>query len=127
MRSILVAAALTFVAAAAAAHHSPAAFDRTTQKQITGVIKAFKWQNPHSWMEVDVPKEGGGTETWGIEMTSPTYLIRAGWTSKTIRPGDKVTVTFYPVRTGEPAGMFVNVTFEDGRVLSERPARLGGQ
>ncbi len=60
-------------------------------------------------------------------MTSPTYLVRAGWTSKSVKPGDMVTVTVYPVRTGEPAGMFVSATLPAGRVLTERPARLGGQ
>jgi len=109
----------------ATAHHSPAAFDRTKQIQVTGVVKAFKWQNPHSWIEVDVPGQGGASTTWGIEMTSPTYLVRAGWTSKSIKPGDMVTVTVYPVRTGEPGGMFVSVMLPDGRVLTERPARLG--
>lgn len=109
------------------AHHSPSAFDRSRQITVTGVVKAFKWQNPHSWMEVEVMDDKGGAQTWGIEMTSPTFLIRAGWTSKTVKPGDRVTVTAYPVRTGEPGGMFVNVMLPDGRVLGDKPARLGGQ
>ena len=115
------------IAVPAVAHHSPSAFDRTRQVTVTGVVKAFKWQNPHSWMEVDVTDDKGVTQTWGIEMTSPTFLIRAGWTSKTVKPGDKVSVTAYPVRTGEPGGMFVNVTLPDGRVLGDKPARLGSQ
>ena len=43
---------------------------------------------------------------WGVELTSPTYLVRAGWKSNTIKPGDKVTVVVNPVRSGEPAGIF---------------------
>ena len=62
---------------------------------------------------------------WGVELTSPTYLIRAGWKSNTIKPGDKVTITVNPVRSGEPAGIFRSLTLADGRVLTERPARLG--
>jgi len=55
-----------------------------------------------------------------------TYLVRAGWKSNTIRPGDKVTVVGNPVRSGEPSAIFVSLTLADGRTLTERPARLGG-
>ncbi len=41
---------------------------------------------------------------WGVELTSPTYLVRAGWKSNLIKPGDKVTVVVNPVRSGEPVG-----------------------
>jgi hypothetical protein len=34
-------------------------------------------------------------------------------------------VVVNPVRTGEPAGIFVSLTLPDGRELLERPARLG--
>jgi hypothetical protein len=34
-------------------------------------------------------------------------------------------VVVNPVRSGEPAGIFRSLTLADGRVLTERPARLG--
>ena len=109
-----------------AAHHSPAVFDRTKEVKLVGTVKAFKWQNPHTWLELDVPGEKGAVVTWGVEMTSPTYLIRAGWKNNSVKPGDKVTVVVNPVRTGEPAGIFISITLPDGRTLYEKPARLGG-
>jgi hypothetical protein len=108
------------------AHHSPAAFDRTKQVTLIGTVKEFRWQNPHTWIEVLVPNDKGEEVLWGIELTSPTYLVRAGWKSNTIRPGDKVTVVGNPVRSGEPSAIFVSLTLDDGRTLTERPARLGG-
>jgi hypothetical protein len=53
-------------------------------------------------------------------MTSPTFLLRAGWKSSTIKAGDKVTVTLRPVRDGTPGGLFVSVTLPDGRTMTER-------
>jgi hypothetical protein len=88
-------------------------------------VKEFRWQNPHTWIEVNVPDEKGKVVLWGVELTSPTYLIRAGWKSNTIKPGDQVTVIVNPVRTGEPAGIFRKLILADGRELTERPARLG--
>jgi hypothetical protein len=120
--SVLLAVA---VVAPAFAHHSPAAFDRTKKVTLVGTVKEFRWQNPHTWIEVEVPDDKGKIVVWGVELTSPTYLIRAGWKSNIIKPGDKVTVVVNPVRSGEPSGIFVSMTLPDGRELLERPARLG--
>ena len=110
------------VAAAALAHHSAAGIDRTKSVTLTGTIRQFAWTNPHSWMEVDVPDEKGGTVTWKVEMTSPAYLVRAGWKSTTLKQGDEVKVTVRPLRNGEPGGLFVSVVLADGRTFTERPA-----
>jgi hypothetical protein len=121
-------AALTLVAVAPAlAHHSPAAFEATKTVTLVGTVKEFRWQNPHTWIEVLVPNEKGQEVLWAVELTSPTYLIRAGWKSNTLKPGDKVTVVGRPLKSGEPgSAIFQSVTLADGRTLLERPARLGG-
>ena len=126
MKKVLFGAALVLACSVSVlAHHSPAAFDRSKEVKLVGTVKEFRWQNPHTWIEVLVPDEKGKEVLWGVELTSPTYLIRAGWKSNTIKPGDKVTVMVNPVRSGEPAGIFRSLTLADGRVLTERPARLG--
>lgn len=129
MRTGLLACALALgvlTPAIGIAHHSPAVFDRTKEVKLTGTVKDFRWQNPHTWLEVDVPDGKGGVVTWGVEMTSPTYLIRAGWKNTSVKKGDTVTVVVNPVRTGEPAGIFISITLPDGQTLYEKPARLGG-
>jgi hypothetical protein len=120
--SVLMAVALVVPALA---HHTPAAFDRTKKVTQVGTVKQYRWQNPHTWIELEVPDEKGKPVVWGVELTSPTYLIRAGWKSNIIKPGDKVTIVVNPVRSGEPSGIFVSLTLPDGRELLERPARLG--
>jgi hypothetical protein len=108
------------------AHHSPAAFDRTKEVTLVGTVKEFRWQNPHTWIEVNVPDPATKKDVlWGVELTSPTYLVRAGWKSNLIKPGDKVTVVVNPVRSGEPSGIFRSLTLADGRTFYERPARHG--
>ena len=104
------------------AHHSAAGVDQTKSVTIVGVLKEFKWANPHSWMDIDVTDDKGQTKLWSVEMTAPAYLARAGWTSKTVKPGDKVTVTLRPMKNGDPGGLFVNITLPDGRVLGQAPA-----
>ena len=126
MRKVLWSAVMAVaLVAPALAHHSPAAFDRTKKVTLVGTVKEFRWQNPHAWIELEVPDEKGKQVVWGVELTSPTYLVRAGWKSNIIKPGDKVTIVVNPVRSGEPSGIFVSLTLADGRELLERPARLG--
>jgi hypothetical protein len=104
------------------AHHSMAGFDRAKTVAVTGTVKEFKWANPHSWIEMEVPDAKGAVTIWNVEMTSPAVLIRAGWKSSVMKPGDKVTVNCHPQITGEPGCIFVSVTLGDGRTLTDRPA-----
>jgi len=122
-----VLAVVVAISATVAAHHSPAVFDRTKEVKLVGTVKAFRWQNPHTWLEVDVPGPKGKVETWGVEMTSPTYLVRAGWKNNSVKPGDKVTVIVNPLREADvKSGIFVSITLADGRTLGEQAASLGG-
>jgi Family of unknown function (DUF6152) len=104
------------------AHHSMAGFDRTKTVSLVGTVTQFKWANPHSWIEMEIPDGKGGVATWNVEMTSPAVLIRAGWKSSVLKPGDKVTVMAHPQLSGELGGIFVSVTLADGRTLTDKPA-----
>jgi hypothetical protein len=123
MRRFAVLALLVLVfAPPVLAHHSSAGIDRTKSVTVTGTIKEFRWANPHSWIDIDVPNAKGGVDTWSLEMTSPAFLVRAGWKSTTLKSGDKVSVTLRPFRNGDPGGLFVSVTLPDGQVMGERAA-----
>jgi hypothetical protein len=115
----LAVAVLLAAGGPALAHHSGAGVDRTKTVTVTGIVKDFRWTNPHSWIDLEVT-DAKGTALWSVEMNPPPFLIRAGWKSTTLKPGDKVSVTLNPIRTGEPGGIFVSVTLADGRVLGGR-------
>jgi hypothetical protein len=122
---MLVAGILFGSAMSARAHHSGAGVDRTKTVTITGIVKDFRWTNPHSWIDLEVT-DAKGTALWSVEMNPPPFLIRAGWKSSTLKAGDKVSVTVNPIRTGEPGGIFVSVTLPDGRVLGGRAGGAAG-
>lgn len=119
MKNIILAAAALVVitAGTASAHHSFAAFDTTTQQTITGTVKQVDWTNPHTWIWVSVENKGS-VDTFGFEGMSPNYLARRGWSKSTLKPGDKITVTFRPMRDGSKGGMFMNAKLPTGQVLS---------
>ncbi len=116
-------AALLAFAAGAAAHHSPAVFDRTKQITVAGVVTEFRWGNPHSWIHLEVERDGG-TQSWSVEMDPASMIARNGWTSKTLKPGDRIEVRVYPLRNDEPGGQYISVVLPDGTVMDEDRPRL---
>jgi len=113
--------AVSLIAAAsipATAHHSFSVFDMANTKSITGTVKQVQWMNPHIWVYVDVPNAKGGADTFGFEGMSPNYLNRRGWTKSTLKTGDKITVSFRPLKDGTNGGMFVNGKMTNGKVLT---------
>jgi Family of unknown function (DUF6152) len=118
-RLACVSAILLAFAGTAFAHHSGAMFERDKQVELVGTVVTFSWTNPHSWIEIDVPNSSGGSDKWGVECNSPNNMARQGWRSTTLKPGDQVTVTVHPLRSGEKGGRFVSVKLPDGTVMTD--------
>jgi len=117
--------AIILAAAAAAswpafAHHSFAVYDRTKTLTLKGTVKTFQWTNPHCVVWVLVQPDGGAEpQEWSFETTSPGVLTRGGWTRNSIKPGDRVSVEFSPLRDGSHGGGLNSVTLIDtGQKLS---------
>jgi hypothetical protein len=120
MRTLLVTTSLVIallISTSVYAHHSAAGIDRNKTVMVEGVVKQFKWGNPHSWLEVEVQNSKGGSDLWNFEMNPPAYLVRSGWKSTSVKVGDKVKVTGRPFMNGDPGGLFVSATLETGQVL----------
>jgi hypothetical protein len=115
---LLAASCALLGAVPAIAHHSTAMFDFRKTIEIKGTVKSFEWTNPHTWTVVTV-----GKTDYGLEGMSPNYLSRNGWSRRTLKTGDKVTMKMYPLKDGRKGGFMVSVTMPDGQVLNNLPAR----
>jgi hypothetical protein len=122
-----VGALVCLLAASTLAHHSFAMFDRNKETTIVGTVAEFQWTNPHSWIELDVPNENGAADRWSIELNSPNNLARQGWHSTSVKPGDKISVIIWPLRSGEKGGLFISLTLPNGQVLDELAFRNRNQ
>jgi hypothetical protein len=78
------------------------------EKTVTGVVKQVEWTNPHIWIWIDVTNDKGSTDLYGFEGMSPNFLERRNWTRSTLKPGDTITVSYRPLRSGKNGGMFMN-------------------
>src|SRR5262249_45383686 len=84
---------------AAIAHHSFAMFDSDNPVTMTGKVTEFKFTSPHTFILLEVK----GT-VWNLEGGSPSALVRDGWNSKTLKPGDELEMKINPLRSGAPGG-----------------------
>ena len=95
-------AALLAPAGALWAHHGNSAYDETARVPIKGIVTEFVWTNPHSQIYVDVKDGTGKVVHWGLETNSPGILTRAGWTRRSLKAGDEVTIILCPAKNGQP-------------------------
>jgi hypothetical protein len=88
------------------------AFDLQRPVSIEGVVTEVKWENPHSWIFVELKKPDGATEIWRFESQPPNTLRRTGVTAAMLKPGDTVTVKGY----GALDTLVVDVTGFNGKI-----------
>jgi hypothetical protein len=114
----IAAASWAAVAAAtpAIAHHSFAMYDNSKDVVLDGVVREFKWANPHGSIHLTVTQDGKPAE-YSIEMSSLNVMSRQGWTRNTLKAGERVKVTMHPLKDGTQGGSFVGAVKADGTVL----------
>src|SRR5215472_7359690 len=102
--SLLVAIGATLAAARPTlAHLSRATFDMTQNVTYRGVVKEYRWQNPHSHIVITVGSEATDPSTvgtWDIEASSISLMVSRGWSRLTYKPGDRITVVAHPSKNG---------------------------
>jgi hypothetical protein len=100
----------------ASAHHSFAAeYDRTKMVTLDGIVTKVEWENPHTWLYLDVKKEDGTPVSWAVEAANPSALIHAGWHKDSLKPGDKVKVEAYTAKNGSNTASARSITLPDGK------------
>lgn len=120
MKKFFAAAMVIGLAAAspsAVAHHSFAMFDRSHTITVSGTVHEFQWSNPHAYIQLMAENEQGREVEWSLEMGAPMYLYARGWRPRTLRPGMEVTIDLYPLRSGEPGGVVVDVMDAQGNEI----------
>ena len=113
--------------APAIAHHGAATFDTGKEMVMEATVTEWVWANPHCFLKFDVKEATGTVRSWVVETSNPPDMVNRGWTRRSFKAGDRVTVTVEPVKSGNPVGRLLQVKFADGRILSTRgPVTQGG-
>lgn len=103
------------------AHHSlSGVYNIRGSGEVTGVIKAVKFVNPHGVMELEVPNDDGTTTVWEMTTGSRNTLSSLGFGEdgpNTVIAGDVVTITYYPAHNGNPLGFIQSITLPGDRTI----------
>jgi uncharacterized protein DUF6152 len=111
-------AGFLLVSIPAFAHHGGASlYDMDKATTVKATITDFFWANPHCEISFDTVDESGKTQHYTIEAHPPNIMLTHGWTKKTLKPGDVLTITFHPGKNGGAWGKMIKVMFPDGREL----------
>lgn len=109
---------LAAIALPAQAHHSFAVhFEADANLEVTGVVKDFRFSNPHGILNFIVTGADGQVQEWRAETNSPNVLRRRGWSKDSLQPGEEITVLGFPARDGTHYMRISKITFADGREL----------
>jgi hypothetical protein len=115
---VAVGAVVGAAALPAFAHHAASLmFSPDKEVVLTGLVKQFRYINPHATLEIQVQRGGQNVE-WRIITESPNDLEKAGVDETSLRPGETVTVRARPSRTGGLSAWLLDVKKADGTVLS---------
>lgn len=76
----------------------PALYDEWRRVTFDGVITRVEWVNPRAYVFVDVRDPSGAVVNWAIEIGNPLDLEQRGWSQRTVRTGDGVSVEAAPAR-----------------------------
>ena len=91
-------------------HHSFASdFDVGKPVLLTGRVAKIEWLNPHVHITIDV-----NGEVWTVEMGGPNGLGRQGWTAKTLKIGDVITVAGSRAKDGTRTANAMSIALPNG-------------
>jgi hypothetical protein len=127
--TLLAGASMFFTPGTISAHHSYSMFDGSGTRTVSGIVAKLDWKNPlvFVWVYVQSEDNPGTYVLWAFENDPPSALTANGWNGSALKPGDKITVEYWPLRDGRPGGHWEKGSLPDGRALTSLsgPKRVG--
>lgn len=99
------------------AHHGNASLETDKTMMLTGVVTEYLWSNPHVFLKLDVKDGNGEVRHWVVEAQNPIAQSNAGWSRRTFKAGDAVTIDIIPAKNGVPIGRFRGRIVINGEVF----------
>jgi hypothetical protein len=123
---VAVAVGLLTASATGRAHHGTANVYDSKAIVLKGTITKFEWTNPHNQIYFDVKDEKGNVVHWIAATEPPQVMLERGWTRRSLKEGDQVTMYVFAAKNGAPVGNVQRIVFADGKELTTfGPARGG--
>ena len=110
----LVLGLIAFVSVAHAHHSQAGIYDSRKTIEVSGVIKAVSWRNPHGQILLSVKDEKGVETVWDAETASISILRNRGVDGSPVHVGDRVTIAGSPSSRNRPEILARNMLLPSG-------------
>jgi hypothetical protein len=120
--SIVVTFVLALIVASTAlvAHHGANLYDTSKPVVLKGTITKFQWSNPHNQIYFDVKDDKGALVHWIAATEPPLVMLERGWSARSLKAGDEVTVYIFAAKNGATVGNLQKLVLADGKELTAR-------
>jgi hypothetical protein len=108
------------------AHHGGNLYDTTKPQVMKGTITKFEWGTPHNQIFYDVKTEKGEVQHWVASTEPAGVMLERGWTRRSLKAGDEVTVYIFAAKNGGTVGNLQKIVLPDGKELVAAGGRGGG-
>ena len=102
-------------------------FEMDKDVEYRGVVREWKWQNPHVHFTLDVAKQPGvdpqTVGLWDVEGGSVNIMARQGWTRASYKAGDPIRLVGHPMKDGSKGISLFYAIRPDGTRLYHDIAR----
>ena len=102
------------------AHHGAAGYNMDKAVSMKATITNFEWGNPHNQIYFDVTDDKGTVAHWVAETEPPAVMLERGWSRKSLKPGDQVTVYAFVAKNGATTAVLQKIVMADGKELTAR-------
>jgi Family of unknown function (DUF6152) len=127
---IAVCCLLAWTGSAYAHHGFNVEFDGTKCLDLKGNLTSLTWENPHAYLQMDVPDASGKMVPWHLEMITPNALKRNGTTRQDFdaNMGKVMNARACPAKVaseGDQRGAAEYIKLSDGilRIVGQIPER----
>jgi hypothetical protein len=119
IKQILIAVGCLVASGSLLAHHGAAnVYDTSKPVMLKGTITKFEWTNPHNQIFFDVTDEKGTVSHWIAATEPPQVMLERGWTRRSLKEGDEVTLYVFAAKNGAKVGNVQRIVLADGKELT---------
>jgi hypothetical protein len=85
---------------------------------VKATVTEWIWSNPHCFLKFDVRDEQGKVVNWVAETSNPPDMVARGWSRRSFKAGDEVSITMIVAKNGVPVGRVREVVLPNGQKLA---------
>jgi hypothetical protein len=101
------------------AHHGGNLYDTTKPVLLKdATITKFEWGTPHNQIYFDARNDKGEVQHWVASTEPAGVMLERGWTRRSLKPGDVVTVYIFAAKNGATVGNLQKIVLADGKELT---------